>query len=113
MTFLSVLAEASTSWRPTGTDPVKLTFATRGSFMMVGVTSAGGPATMFTLPSGSPASVKHCTSAIVAPAASLDGRITSGLPAARAGAIFRASSSSGKFQGTNAATTPIGSYWTR
>ena len=113
LSFFSVRADCSTIWRPTGTEPVKLTLATRASFMIVGVTSAGRPTTRLTLPAGKPASSKHFTNAIVAPAASLDGRITSVLPAASAGATLRASSSSGKFHGTKVATTPSGSRCTR
>ena len=105
----SVIADCSTIWRPIGTEPVKLTLTTRESFMIVGVISTGRPTTRLTAPLGKPASSKHLMSAMVAPAASLDGRTTSVLPAAKAGAILRASSNSGKFHGTNAATTPSGS----
>ena len=45
LTRFSVAADCATICLPTGTDPVKLTLATRASSMMAGVTSAGRPMT--------------------------------------------------------------------
>ena len=61
-----------------------------------------------TTPGGTPASLQISTSSITVP-----GVITSGLqiteqPAAKAVEIFLAAKIKGKFQGTNAATTPTG-----
>ena len=68
----------------------------------------GSPERRFTTPGGTPASLQISTSSITVP-----GVITSGLqiteqPAAKAVEIFLAAKIKGKFQGTNAATTPTG-----
>ena len=69
---------------------------------------SGSPDKRFTTPGGTPASLQIFTNSITVP-----GVITSGLqitehPAAKAVDIFLAAKTNGKFQGTNAATTPTG-----
>ena len=70
--------------------------------------AAGSPDNKFTTPGGTPASLHILTISITLP-----GVITSGLtitehPAARAVEIFLEAKITGKFHGTNAATTPTG-----
>ena len=74
--------------------------------------TAGSPDNKFTTPGGTPASLQMSTISITQP-----GVITSGLtiteqPAANAVEIFLDARTTGKFHGTNAATTPTGWYIT-
>ena len=95
--------------RPTAVEPVKAIFRTSGWLASRAPTTGPSPGTTFRTPGGSPHSC-----AIVANSSSVSGVCSSGLttmvlPAASAGPIFHMASSSGKFQGTMAAHTPIGS----
>ena len=95
--------------RPTAVEPVKAIFRTSGWLASRAPTTGPSPGTTFSTPGGSPHSC-----AILANSSSVSGVCSSGLttmvlPAASAGPIFHMASSSGKFQGTMAAHTPIGS----
>src|SRR6202161_4854654 len=74
------------------------------------VEMAGGcPKTRFSTPDGIPASARQATIAAAALGASSGALRMTGQPAARAGPSLRAVITAGKFQGTNAGTTPAGS----
>ncbi|MCY1538892.1 hypothetical protein D9M68_744550 [compost metagenome] len=83
--------------------------ATSGWLTRAGPTSWPKPVTVFTTPSGKPASLNSAISARVEQEVNSDGLITTVLPAASAGASFQVSSMSGEFQGVMATTTPRGS----
>src|SRR5216684_449962 len=85
------------------------TLATPGCRTSALPSVAPGPVTMFTTPSGTPASWQSSPKRIAVSGVQLAGFSTTVLPAASAGATFHDASSSGKFQGTIAATTPSGS----
>ena len=65
--------------------------------------------TTFSTPGGRPTSIAISPRAIAVSGVWLAGLRMTVLPHASAGATFHAASSSGKFHGTMAATTPIGS----
>src|SRR5688572_17760621 len=94
---------------PVASDPVNATLATSGCSTSGAPTSGPSPVTTLTTPGGKPAcSTSFMNSSVDAEVYS-DGWMTTVLPAASAGASFHASSSSGEFHGTIAATTPSGS----
>src|ERR687894_1524595 len=95
--------------RPTGVEPVKERPLTRGSVTSVSPTEPPGPVTMFTTPSGRPASARMRTRAAAFRAAFAAGFTTMVLPQIRAGAIFQDGIASGKFHGVMRPTTPRGS----
>ena len=64
---------------------------------------------MFKTPSGTPPSMKHCTTCAAQRGVSVAGLKTTAFPATSAGAIFHAGIAIGKFQGVMHATTPSGS----
>ena len=68
-----------------------------------------GPVTTLTTPAGIPASCAISASARAVSGVWLAGLMMTVLPQASAGATFHDVSSSGKFHGTIAATTPTGS----
>jgi len=104
---LSVPAVALWMSLPTSVEPVKATFWTLGLETRC-IPIWAGPGTMFTTPGGRSAwrqtSAKRSAESGVVEA----GFRTTVLPAARAGAIFQLSMSSGKFQGMTWAATPSG-----
>jgi hypothetical protein len=67
------------------------------------------PVTTFSTPGGNPTSMAASPSASAVRGVWLAGLRMTVLPVASAGATFHIASSSGKFQGTMAATTPSGS----
>ena len=77
---------------PVSTEPVKATQSTRSSETIASPTSPA-PASSATAPAGR--SARQSASIRVESGVSSDGLHTTGLPAARAGASFQASSSSG------------------
>jgi hypothetical protein len=109
VTFLSVAAALRTMSFPVSVPPVNEIFATSGCFTSASPASSPKPVTTFNTPGGKPASPRTRASRRMLRLASSGGFTTIVLPAASAGAIFRAASRSGKFQGTIAATTPSGS----
>ena len=67
------------------------------------------PGTTLKTPAGRPASTASAAMRIAVNGLFSDGLRTTELPAASAGPIFQQAISSGKFHGTTAPTTPIGS----
>ena len=94
---------------PVFVDPVKATLSTPG--WRTSERPTAGPLPVMTLktPSGIPASVTSFASSSAVTGVWSLGFVTIVQPAARAGASFQLSSSSGEFHGTMAATTPTGS----
>jgi hypothetical protein len=93
---------------PIGTEPVKLSLRVTGEASSVRETMSGTPNTIWATSPGSPASLKHCITAIaLAGVSSLGFRITE-QPAASAGEILRTGLITGKFHAQNAATGPTG-----
>ncbi|MCY1455393.1 hypothetical protein D9M71_725250 [compost metagenome] len=94
---------------PTGVEPVKLSLSMPGWLDIAFPTTLPRPLTMFTTPSGIPAS---CTSSAKRRAdseVSSAGLTTTVQPTASAAPSFQAMVCSGKFHGTMAPTTPTGS----
>src|SRR5437773_12078187 len=79
-----------------------------GDAMRCADTSAGTPNTIFSTPTGKPASASASAKARAEDGVSSDGFITIVQPDASAGAILRAGNKAGKFQGVKAATGPKG-----
>ena len=92
---------------PTSVEPVKAILAVVGCAMSAPPV-APGPVTTLTTPAGSPASWKISASFTAVIEVFDAGLMTTQLPAARAGAIFHDSMSSGKFHGITCPTTPSG-----
>ncbi|MNN32289.1 hypothetical protein D3C81_1460090 [compost metagenome] len=95
--------------RPTGVEPVKVSLSMPGWVAMAAPTTLPRPVTMLMTPSGMPAS---CTSSAKRKAdseVSSAGLTTAVQPVARAAPSFQAMVCRGKFHGTMAPTTPIGS----
>ena len=72
----------------------------------------GSEITTWKTPAGTPAAWTHSANSSAASGVWLAGFSTTGQPAAMAGAIFRTASTSGKFHGEIAPTTPIGVFTT-
>src|SRR5580658_9058337 len=112
---LSVDAEACARCLPTGVDPVKESLRTRESFNH-GLTTAAARSrdagTTLMTPAGMPALAARNASASADNGVSSAGLAITVQPAARAGAILRASMAIGKFHGVIAAATPTGSLVT-
>ena len=83
--------------------------ASRGSTVSASESSAPGPVSRLSAPSGRPASTRISASSTAEPEAAVAGFQTTGLPAESAGASFQAGIASGKFHGVIAQTTPTGS----
>src|SRR5258705_13948765 len=64
-------------------------------------------------PGGTPASSMIGINASIVSGVSEAGLSTTGQPAARAGAIFRAAIAAGEFHGGTRSATPAGRWWTR
>ncbi len=107
VTFLPVPATERAICLPTSVEPVKATLSTPGCSTRARPV-APAPVTMLTTPGGRSAwrqmSAKNSAVSGVVSA----GLSTTVLPAARAGAIFQASMSIGKFHGITCAATPSG-----
>ena len=95
-------------WRPTSVDPVNDTFRTLGCVTNASPTTEPLPGKTCRAPGGKPASVASSAMRSAVNGDRLAGFNTTTFPAANAGAAFHAAIGSGKFQGTIAATTPIG-----
>src|SRR5262245_15489692 len=105
-TFLSCSAAATAIRRPTAVDPVNATRSTLG-WATSAEPVAAPPVTTLTTPGGSTSYT--CAISRFDRGFWWGGLQTTVLPAAIAGATFHAISSSGKLNGTIAATTPKGS----
>jgi hypothetical protein len=105
--FLPVPAVSLRRKRPTLVEPVKATLATSGWLARCVPTSLP-PATMLTTPAGRPASAMMSQKRKAERLVEGAGLSTTVLPMARAGAIFHASISMGKFHGMIWPMTPSG-----
>src|SRR5579884_1337726 len=94
---------------PTRVDPVNATLSTPGWLTMAAPATGPSPVTRFTTPAGTPASTINSIKRIADSEVFSAGFHTTVHPHASAGASFHDASSSGKFQGTMAPTTPTGS----
>ena len=94
---------------PVDVSPVNATLSMPGCSTIACPRLAPGPVRTLRTPDGSPTSSAISPSASAVSGVWLAGFRITVLPHASAGATFHAASSSGKFQGTIAATTPIGS----
>ena len=93
-------------------DPVIEIFFIISDFISSSDILAGSPDNKFTTPGGTPASLQISTISITLPGVMTSGFTITEQPAANAVEIFLDASTTGKFQGTKAATTPIGWYIT-
>src|SRR6059036_2681088 len=109
VTRLLVSAAIFLTWRPTSVEPVNEILSTSGCRTSAAPAVDPPPQTTLNAPGGTPAS-----SAISAKSRAVSGVSEAGFrttvhPAASAGANFQLAMLSGKFHGTIAPTTPIGS----
>lgn len=95
--------------RPTPTEPVKVILSMPGCAASAAPASAPAPVTMFSTPSGSPASCASSPRRSAVSGVSSDGFSTTVQPHASAVATFHNAIASGKFHGTIAPTTPTAS----
>ena len=93
--------------RPTAVDPVKATLSTSG-WVTSAWPVAPAPVMMLTTPGGRSACWQISANRSAVSGVVSAGLSTTVLPQARAGAIFHASISSGKFQGMTWPATPMG-----
>src|SRR5688572_18127714 len=98
---------AAATFRPVGTDPVKLTAPTPGWTAMAAPGSAK-PWTSWMSPSGTPASRQAATNASAQAGACSEGLRTIPLPARSAGKHFHDGMATGKFHGVIIPMTPTG-----
>ncbi len=112
VTFLTVPAASRMISRPTSVEPVKAILPTPGWDASRAPASGPGPGTTFSTPGGRPHSSAIRANSNVDNGVFSSGLTTTLLPAASAGAIFHSASSSGKFHGAIAPTTPMGSLRT-
>ncbi len=109
--FLTVGALCAIRMRPTSVEPVKLMWRTVSlaqntlpTAMLLGPSAVS----RFSTPAGMPARIASSAAASAVSGVSSAGLITTGQPAASAGATLRVIMASGKFHGVIAAQTPIG-----
>ncbi len=103
------LPASAASFLPTGTEPVNEILRTMGEVIRYSETSCGTPHTTLSTPGGSPASWNSRAIATTALGESSGPLMMRVQPAPIAAAILRMAWLYGKFQGVNAAQTPIGS----
>ena len=109
VTWAKLSAVLRMTWRAVSGPPVKATRATSGWDVSALPQGSPRPVMTLTTPGGMPAcSISSANSSSEAGPCS-DALITTALPAASAGPSFSAVRNSWEFQGTMAATTPIGS----
>ena len=113
-TFFIVSAQLRVRILPIAVEPVKESFRTIGlSVSAVPISLALVPTTTLRTPFGMPAWSASSANAKADSGVSEAGLITTGQPAASAGAHFLVIMAIGKFHGVIAATTPIGCLITR
>ena len=95
--------------RPTAGEPVKVTLSTSGWSTSAAPAVLPKPGTTFSTPGGKSASRASSPMRSAVSGVSSAGLSTTVQPQASAGAIFHMPIMSGKFHGTMAPTTPIGS----
>jgi len=105
VTFVSVPANVWAIWRPTGVEPVNASLLIPGCATRAAPV-APAPVMMLTTPSGKPACWQISANSNAVSEVVSAGFRTTVFPAAKAGAIFHASISSGKFHGTICPATP-------
>jgi hypothetical protein len=105
--FFAAAGEARWMILPTSVEPVKAILAASG-WLTTAAPVSPAPVTMLTTPGGSPASSRIVANFSAVMEVVSAGLRTTVLPVARAGAIFQASMSSGKFHGMTWPTTPSG-----
>ena len=111
-TFFTVVAHFCNKSFPISVEPVNDNFLTIGLLESSSPISDALPVTTLIVPLGKPASSARAANARAEKGVWLAGLITTGHPAARAGAHFRVIIALGKFQGVIAATTPTGCFKT-
>jgi hypothetical protein len=105
--FLSVGAHCAINCRPTAVEPVKLSLRTAGfAQSSLPTPSLSDVVTVLYTPAGNPAASASAASASAVSGVSEAGLMTTGHPAASAGATLRVIIASGKFHGVMAAATP-------
>ena len=105
----SVSAEPRMIPLPVDVSPVNAILSMPGCSTIIWPTFDPGPVMTLSTPGGRPTSCAISASASAVSGVWLAGLMMTVLPHASAGATFHAVSSSGKFHGTIAATTPTGS----
>ncbi len=108
-TDFRVLAASVLTAIPTGTEPVRLTLRMIGEVTSCSLSAGGSPVITLSTPAGTPAACAASANSRQLSGDSIGGTATTEHPVASAGAILRAGSSDGKFQGAKAATGPTGS----
>ena len=111
--FLIVLEASCMIRRPTTVEPVNDTLSTSGCEASSSPTVAPPPVITFTTPLGRSVSSSSSASRSAVSGVFDAGLSTTLLPIASAGASFQTAITSGKFHGTIAAQTPIGSRSTK
>ena len=107
--FTTLSAAPCRSLRPTSVDPVKEITRTRGSFSIAPTTAPDDRlGSTLTTPGGTPASSSTVISSSIVSGVSEAGLITTGHPAASAGAILRVPIAAGKFHGVTSTAMPAG-----
>ena len=99
----------ATIWRAVSTPPVNATLETIGWLVNALPQGSPNPVRRFTTPGGKPTWSSTRANSRRGAGAISEALITTALPAARAGPTFVAVRNISAFQGTIAATTPIGS----
>ncbi len=107
LSFLPLPAVALRIVRPTSVEPVKATLSIP-AWATIAAPVSPSPVTILTTPGGRPVSMQISAKARAVSGVYSAGFSTTLLPAARAGAIFQASISSGKFHGMICPQTPTG-----
>ena len=109
--FLMVGAHCFIRMRPTSVDPVKdrwRTVSLAHSTWPTSMDRSASAVMMFNTPGGMPARKASSATAKADSGVASAGLMTTGQPAARAGATLRVIMAMGKFQGVMAAQTPMG-----
>ena len=112
LTFLTVEAHCDISSLPTSVDPVNDSLRTVGFDVSSAPIGRDGPVMTLTTPGGMPARSASSARARAENGVCEAGRMTTGQPAASAGAHLRVIIAAGKFHGVMEATTPMGCFST-
>ena len=114
--FFTVGADCAMRMRPTSVLPVKLMWRTVSlahNTLPMAIELAASADRILSTPAGIPARTANSAAAKAVSGVSSAGLMTTGQPAARAGATLRVIMASGKFQGVMAAHTPMGCLSTK
>ena len=110
--FFTVAAHCSINFLPISVEPVNDNLRTIGFDVISPPISRAEPVTTLIIPAGIPACSASSAKANAEYGVKLAGLITTGQPAAKAGAHFRVIIAAGKFHGVIEATTPTGCFRT-